>query len=70
MSMRSPGGSAVRRHRPSAAAVAFPRCRDAAGHIERGIVGAMQAGALTRDLGGRTSTTDFTKAVIKAIEGR
>ena len=46
------------------------RCRDTAAHIERGIHGAREAGALTRDLGGRTSTTDFTRAVVKAIEGR
>ena len=25
--------------------------------------------SLTRDLGGRTSTTDFTRAVVKLIEG-
>jgi 3-isopropylmalate dehydrogenase len=46
------------------------RCRDAAAHIECGIHDARQAGALTRDLGGHTSTTDFTRAVVKAIEGR
>ena len=44
------------------------RCRDTADLIERGIHGAMQAGALTHDLGGRASTTDFTRAVISAIE--
>ena len=44
------------------------RCRDSAGLIERGIQGAMQAGTLTRDLGGRASATDFTRAVINAIQ--
>jgi 3-isopropylmalate dehydrogenase len=46
------------------------RCRDAAALIEHGIHGAMESGALTRDLGGRTSTTDFTRAVVRAIEDR
>ena len=42
--------------------------RTPAGLIERGIQGAMQAGTLTRDLGGRASTTDFTRTVINAIQ--
>jgi 3-isopropylmalate dehydrogenase len=45
------------------------RCRDTASFIERGIHGAMEAGMLTRDLGGRTSTSDFTRSVVKAIQG-
>jgi 3-isopropylmalate dehydrogenase len=45
------------------------RCRKAAALIEDGVQAAMTSGALTSDLGGRTSTTEFARAVIKAIEG-
>ena len=43
------------------------RCRAAAGLIEHGIQGAMKAGVITQDLGGRATMSAFTKAVIKAI---
>jgi 3-isopropylmalate dehydrogenase len=41
--------------------------RAAAGLIEHGIQGAMKAGVLTADLGGKATTSSFTKAVLKAI---
>ncbi|MBC7781049.1 MAG: isocitrate/isopropylmalate dehydrogenase family protein [Proteobacteria bacterium] len=44
------------------------RYRMTAGLIEHGIKGAMTAGVSTHDLGGRASTSAFTKAVIKSIE--
>lgn len=37
--------------------------------IDKATAATMEAGFLTADLGGTTSTTDFTKEVLKQIEG-
>jgi 3-isopropylmalate dehydrogenase len=44
-----------------------PRLTDAALRIERGVAATVAAGTSTRDLGGTSSTTDVTRAIVAAI---
>lgn len=43
-------------------------CQDAADRIERGVKGAILSGETTPDLGGKCTTSSFTRAVIKTIQ--
>ena len=45
-----------------------PRVADAAARVERGVDDAVRSGICTGDLGGSASTTEFTAAVVKAIQ--
>jgi len=45
-----------------------PRVADAAARVERGVDDAVRSGICTGDLGGSATTTEFTAAVVKAIQ--
>jgi 3-isopropylmalate dehydrogenase len=46
-----------------------PRLADAARRVEAGVATAVRNGVSTRDLGGSATCSEFTKAVVEAIEG-